>query len=261
MKNILCVTYPRSGHHLLVNMLLKYFSRDIEYPDTDDSRISPNGVNDEVITAGGFNYCEFYGHCNSVPCSDPRTNFQKNHDFELRLRKDRNRKHIVQYRHPLNALISLYEARLETRASAGIQCEDSSREWLDFIGCCQLKDALGAWSRMRYRKVPGRILYWKLFSRKWILNGDLPDACHLSYERLTEQPARALAEVIAFIDPDENPDLDLIGEITARQNVHCGRNTRETLSAFRHYDEDFFCRIEESVAAELQALGMARIAG
>jgi hypothetical protein len=76
------ITFPRSGHNLL-HQLLKH------------------------VLQKNFSYCEYYSHCRQIPCVN-NAQFQKNHDFDLDLPIDKSVKYIVQYRHPYESIASFY---------------------------------------------------------------------------------------------------------------------------------------------------------
>jgi hypothetical protein len=78
------ICYPRSGHHLLVNILARYF---------DDS----------------LKYCEYYSDEKHRMDVCPETNYQKNHDFRLTTPVLSDRKYVVQIREPFEAITSHYE--------------------------------------------------------------------------------------------------------------------------------------------------------
>jgi len=258
-ESIQCIAYPRSGHQLLANLLLKYYSRDLEYPNTDDINVFTKGINDTVLEAGAFNYCEFYGHCNRVPCTDPRTNFQKNHDLELNLAKDKSNRYIIQYRHPVEAVVSFYKANILRKERFGQGSEDSWQGWFDFIEDSNFKRKIGFWRRIPYRSIPGRILYWKLFVKKWIGAQKVPNVYYLSYADLINNPVGKLKEVISFINLSVSTDIDFIEQVVFKQGIHGGRNTGEKLKKFKYYNESFFRQIEDSVFSELQSLKIKRI--
>jgi hypothetical protein len=75
------VSYPRSGHHWLVNILSRVYG-------------------DE------FSYCEYYRCCCRTPCAHGAV-FQKNHDFDLKLTPERG-KTILQVRSPLDSIFSYF---------------------------------------------------------------------------------------------------------------------------------------------------------
>ena len=88
MQKIQNISFPRSGHHLLVRCLTQIYKDQL-------------------------NYCEFYTHCRRTPCSDPATNLQKNHDFKLRISKSADLRYVIQYRHPVEAISSWFDLVLK----------------------------------------------------------------------------------------------------------------------------------------------------
>lgn len=86
-KTIQGVSFPRSGHSLLIRLLLAYFG----------SRL---------------NYCEFYNGCRSWPCRRPLNNFQKCHDFRLDTPQRPDLRYIIQIRHPWPAIVSRFRLNL-----------------------------------------------------------------------------------------------------------------------------------------------------
>lgn len=90
---------PRSGHHLLMEMLLAYFGRDLAY-------------------------CEFYGPgcCKAMPCTRPyhpllgnRFFIQKSHDLDFRDPIDPEALYIIQYREPIARIQSNWDHFLHVR--------------------------------------------------------------------------------------------------------------------------------------------------
>lgn len=82
------VSWPRSGHHLLVDMLSRYFGT-------------------------RFGYCEFYNPadcCRQVPCARPdRVHLSKNHDFDLSLTQRADGRFLLQWRAFLPSVVSNFE--------------------------------------------------------------------------------------------------------------------------------------------------------
>jgi hypothetical protein len=96
------ISFPRSGHHMLVDVLKAYFG-------------------------SAFHYCGFYSLCDRRPCPEPSTNLQKNHDHRLDVPRDECRDYLIQYRHPLPAVASHYELRLRRAEIA--QEDDCADLW------------------------------------------------------------------------------------------------------------------------------------
>lgn len=104
-----CVSYPRSGHHGLVDVLRAYF-------------------------ADAFVYCESYDTPEKklgLP-GGALTNFQKNHDFELSTPVLPDRQYLIQIRHPLQAIESWDE--LDRRAGYPAQPQENKLGfWTAFV--------------------------------------------------------------------------------------------------------------------------------
>ena len=87
-EKIQCISFPRSGHHLLVRCLTQMYGEH-------------------------FQYCDFYNHCRKTPCLDQKTNFQKHHDFKLRFSPSESQRCLIQYRHPVESISSWFELALK----------------------------------------------------------------------------------------------------------------------------------------------------
>ena len=68
---------------MLVLLLERYFGRGLNVKDF--------GQASGHLNAGEFIYCEYHNYCRQNPCMNFATKFQKNNDFELRLKKDSKR--------------------------------------------------------------------------------------------------------------------------------------------------------------------------
>ncbi|UWR24421.1 hypothetical protein [Sulfitobacter sp. S190] len=88
MDRVIGVSWPRSGHHLLVRLLTLYFG-------------------------SGFRYCDYYGGvencCKAVPCTRPDIHLSKSHDFDLQLPQIEGRKYLIQYRNFVPSVVSNFE--------------------------------------------------------------------------------------------------------------------------------------------------------
>jgi len=176
MNKILCFSFPRSGHHLLVHLLAQYFSGNIEFPEGKS--------HNKKLDVGDLHYCEFYRHCYTLGCDDPLVNFQKNHDFELNSTLPLEWSHIVQCRHPIESVISWIE-RFDRRIT-----DMDSWHWL----------------------AKERILHWKKFMHKWAIEC-LPLSI-VPYHNLVKNPQLYLEKIIRGMGV-KNIDFDLISKIKA----------------------------------------------
>jgi len=190
-----CVTFPRSGHHALLACLHRYFGEQLRYCELYQPRqflaeqgIASHGPMDE----------------------DPATNFQKNHDWDLKLRRRPGRLYLVQYRLPTEALASWYKLDLIDQGG-----EDTRPRWETFArrGCD----------------------FWRGFMRKWAIK-PAPGTFPLGYERLVDSPEAALADVLRFLTGGAEPDLPRLRSALRAAPI----TRRNSARTFQHYDLDFF---------------------
>ncbi|MBI1417263.1 MAG: hypothetical protein GC146_08585 [Limimaricola sp.] len=122
MDYVVGISWPRSGHHMLVRLLTAYFGPD-------------------------FGYCDFYGKgdcCRRVPCvCAGQVNLTKNHDFDLSVPQVAGQKYLVQYRDFVPSVISNFELHvlngnpdtpLSFRRFASLQFDryrDFAAKWLE----------------------------------------------------------------------------------------------------------------------------------
>jgi tetratricopeptide (TPR) repeat protein len=219
MDKIACISFPRSGHHLLTNILMKYFSQDVSYKEIEDSTECS-----AVYQAGALFYCEYYDHCQTHPCSDFRTNFQKNHDFHLDL-ECQFEKQLIQIRHPIESIISYY------KYCYGIN-EYSKNDWQHFA--------------------QEKASYWKKFVHKWVIQNDCKNSKVLIYNDILNSPAETISNIVSFMEPKDCINYDLIQKIVRSLNIKRKTNINE----FVFYDESFLSDIEYSLEFEMQYLKM-----
>lgn len=96
LRYVACVSWPRSGHHLLVRLCEKYFESD-------------------------FGYCEFYGSeypcCRNFPCQkQSQIKLSKNHDHDLHLDFDGSAPLLIQIRAFEPSVVSNFELAVRNGA-------------------------------------------------------------------------------------------------------------------------------------------------
>lgn len=187
MRKIQCISFPRSGHHLSVNYLARFFGGDLSF----DSRSIETGIDKSYFSCGEFVYCEYYTHCGKVPCGDPKTTFQKNHDLDLTLPNIEGQYYIVQYRDPKDAIASNF--KLDTQVLKTV--EDSEKSWKEYY--------------------KGKMAYWESFYKKWVLQNKNPLTYYIRYEDLVAQPGKLVRDVMQFCDPDSLLDETRFKEVIA----------------------------------------------
>ncbi len=134
------ITFPRSGHHLLKNILEHYFDGSLHHcsvhEDPADLRL---GVH-------------------------PLTNFQKNHDFELDTDIAYDRKYLVQVRNPIDAVESWI--RLIQRVGTGEPILPDYTVW-QLVSLSKLRYWINFVEKWVYTFVPNRLVvsYHDLLNR------------------------------------------------------------------------------------------------
>lgn len=141
VNKIALITFPRSGHHFLINILMSYFeSAGIE-----------------------FAYCEYYSHCRTFPCSDSRLFIYKNHDFEGDIPILDDIDYIVQIRHPYMAIQSFFDISLYHDPQ---NIENlSSKPFKNFFRSKRISNL----SYKSFNKfLRAQVSYYRRFCRKWL---------------------------------------------------------------------------------------------
>ena len=184
LRYVQSISFPGSGHHLLLDILLRYFSRCKHYPLT-------HGMNyrKSVLYAGDFAYCESYQHCQNRPCTNQDVKFQKNHDFPIHFPlgkvDDTDNSHskdtpiLVQYRKDHRAAISSYKKRFLS------ENHHVTTEMLE--------------------------TYWQNFSSNWI-ETENKNIVQIAYEDLLNQPLQMSSQAIQLFH-DQDVDYEFLESV------------------------------------------------
>lgn len=212
------VSWPRSGHHLLVRLLTGYFGP-------------------------AFGYCEFYNVkpsvkdiplcCGQRPCANAnRIALTKDHDFELNTPQIRGQRYLVQYRAFAPSVVSNFELAVRDGY------EDSAASFRVFVSA-EFSRYLG-------------------FTRRWVHSdfARAEGILRVLYEDLVTDPCGVLSEAAAYLAPGHEPDTARIRavvrevdaqrvadrkiETLARAGVHASRRVED----FRYHDPALFALIE-----------------
>lgn len=216
---------PRSGHHLLAQVLGEYYGPHLSY-------------------------CEFYGGgdacCHTIPCRQPfepllanRIFLQKSHDLKLTDPVDLPGKYIIQYRHPVPRMQSNYDHNRHVTGRP---------------------DTLEDFRRFAKAEMTYFIGFWQ----KW-LREPIRDAFVLKYEDLVGQPREALVDLLSFIDPERTISSNSVERGLAMMRVpstssqQSGSIKPRDAREYRYFDEGFYRGLEDSVFMACPGLKMPRM--
>jgi hypothetical protein len=184
LPRISCASVPRSGHHMLQQLLKQYFGE-------------------------RHHYCQFYDGplkradcCGTYPCTNMDVNYQKNHDLALKSAKPENSWYIVQYRHPIKAAVSGYELGMEHEPA--MKARDSKVYWEKFA--------------------QKELAYFQKFMKRWVYDAPEHNRLLVEYDRFTDSPIDGLRRVVAFIEPDATPDETRLAAAVGHRGVKSRRS-------------------------------------
>ncbi|NBC05166.1 MAG: hypothetical protein GVY20_15900 [Bacteroidetes bacterium] len=226
MLKVQGVSFPRSGHHLLAYCLEQYFGKE-------------------------------FGYCNDVfrihQFQESWITYQKNHDFDLDLPIDHKMRYLIQYRHPLESLVSWYKWEVDN----GITAE------MNYGWRPQVNKYVPLWNLYAHRNTQKRwmnflnirIPFWSKFGQKWIISNHHPSTCWVNYSDLIRAPFITISGVISFFDPEAELDEEKLQKII----THLEIRPRNDITEFEFYNERSFRKIEKSLKhkmnlADIQAL-------
>lgn len=231
---VLGISWPRSGHHLLVRLLQGYFGP-------------------------GFGYCEYHKAppsladldqcCKQVPCAHlGRIHFTKNHDFDLKVPQVAGQRYLVQYRDFIPSVVSNFELFIRTGG------QDSAESFRRFAS--------------------NQFTRYLDFSQKWVTSEFARGQMLINYADLTADPEATLARIVQLFQPGSAHDTARIAQVVAAVDgqkveraktqmikgagVHASRDVRD----FRYYQPQLFealaglrLRREDVIASFQRLLG------
>ena len=213
------ISYPRSGHHLLVDSLLKYYGNSFK------------GRSWEVITkrAGKLCYCPESGIArrSNFNCINKDVNLKKDHDLNLDLEIDPKYKYIVLYRHPFKSIISSF-----------------------FIGKNKYGDKLSREDFFTHF-LPIKLKYWRGFTYKWVRD-DSDHKMHITYVNLVDDFEDTVKKVVQFLQSEEEIDEERIKKVHVNMDVRRRKDIRD----FDFYDEERFRELEKPLLDDFKRLNI-----
>ena len=171
-----------------------------------------------------FPYCEFYKCCNCHPCKHGPVVLQKSHDFGLSINSQALESVIIQFRSPIPSFISNFEL---TNTSVPRPVE-----------------------RLEWEAFAVRSLYaWKSFLEKWAFSHHKLDSIYICYDLLISKQQFEFTRILKFLGVQE-PDVDLINDISSSLNV----KHRRKVTDFLFFDKEYFQWLEAQVEEIMQEL-------
>jgi len=223
--NVIGVSMPRSGHHLIARLLQAALQDDLFY-------------------------CEYYSEprcCQAVPCArrgGRLVTFQKSHDFDLNLATDvADSIYLIQHRAPVALLLSAREhyATLQYHESYG--------------------DAIGS-NRGEYAVWLGRQAhYYAAFSRRWLVSPP-PNSVVVDYDELSSEPAGVLERLFTLAGIEVAAErIDGAVEATIQRAGRYGEHAYvpRAIDNSRYLDRELLAICESMLADELPHLAAQRV--
>ena len=211
MDHVVGISWPRSGHHLLVRLLGLYFGDEFVYCDP---------------------YAEKPGCCGTIPCRHRHTvTFTKSHDFQLDVKQVKGLKYLVQYRQFTSSVVSDFELHVlhgGENSMRGFQRFASIEfdRYLAFLEKWVFSDFVAEQFLLDYERLvacPAAVLAEVV---TYFAPGLVPDQ-------------KRIAWAVSVVDGEKVED----GKLTQKKGsgVHANRDVRH----FRFYDPELFATLEK----------------
>lgn len=170
MRKVECISYPRSGHGILNKFLAFYFG------DKSAEEIIDLCNKEKYFEIGAYVYCEIHKRPDMMIGRNLKTNFQKNHDFNLDTPIRGDRYYVIQIRNPVEAIVSYFYRQNKGK-------NFTQEKWDNFY--------------------PSKADYWIKFYKKWV-KLDTQRKFILDYD---EMKASSLKKLIMYMS-DSNEIID-----------------------------------------------------
>lgn len=238
MKKIRMISYQKSGLHLLVQMLLKYYSGDITKRlifDIDKK----NGL----VSYGDFTLCVRVYHCGKTPCLNQKTTFQVMHACDVAWQTVNDINYLFVYRNPIRSFISL-------------------------LGYGETEEWKIAKPKRIIKWLENRTIHWKKWVYKWIIGHEGNNVYKLTYEELTLNPFIEFKKLLEYINPEKEVDIQLL-QLIIKEGYKGSGSTgyqegiilQHGITDFVHYKmfKNYLQKLEKSLEKELNLLNIPKI--
>lgn len=211
---IINVSFPRSGHRFLREILSGYFENCFVFYEPYTKNVTNRP--DANFTLKNVNYV-------------------KTHDFHLTGRRvlifefPKNRRYLVQIRHPLESIASYYEFSVKH----GHIRHDNEVEWHKFL--------------------TEKLNYWKRFNNVWLLKKP-PDSLLISYDDICSDTFKAAKKAIRFLTNQTSIDSIRLAKVIKDQEIlqyvgdaESKKQNRRQLKFFKYFNAAEFGKLEHSL--------------
>jgi len=213
-NTIINVSFPRSGHRFLREILSGYFAEDFVFYESYTKKVKSRSQRKNDL--------QF-------------VNYVKTHDFQLRGREvlikrfPVNRMYLVQIRHPLESIASYYEFSLK----------HGDIRW----------DREKSWNRFLNKKIK----YWRRFCEIW-LSDRSSDLMVVGYENLCCETFDTARKAIDFLTNGSELNSERLIKVIEHQDFlqYVGepgskKSGKRKLESFKYFDREKFEKIEQNL--------------
>ncbi len=238
MKKIRAITFPKSGVHLLSEILIKYFSNNARLPL--NLMFEPRT---EPLKAGKMIFCSKDHHCQVMPCPNSDVTYQIGHGDHVPMWKENDGiNYIFQMRNPIYSTIAM---------GSWNGCSKKRKNWTEKEYYCELV---------------ANFKWWKLWIDKWVIGHEGPNVLNVVYEDLVKDPMKKMQEIVKYIEPETEPDKVNINNIIKKGflpdiNGKIGISFKHKIEEWIMYDKlkEQLKELEESVSDILELLNIPKV--
>lgn len=206
MKNVIIVSYPRSGQHYFENLLKRVTGQD-EYCVPNQCRVE--GCAGKDLPKG-----------KRFPCPAGRR-FQKSHDGTLNMEIRDEFQHLVLFRRPLFSIVSNLELR--GVREKGIPLREKGK------GVVFHEPSQDAWEKYALQ----RATQWRRFVLKWVGAGDRENVLPMRYEDIIHSDEH-ITRVFEFLFDDYDKAALAQAMEEQREKLSSGQQRQRDLSNFKY---------------------------
>lgn len=220
MKNVIIVSYPRSGQHYFENLLKRVTGQD-EYCVPNQCRVTGCAGKDMPRNK-------------RFPCPAGRR-FQKSHDGPLNMEIGDEFLYLVLFRRPLYSIVSNLELR--GVREKGIPVKERGK------GVVHYPPGQAAWEKFALQKSA----QWRKFVLKWVAAGTRENVLPMRYEDIIQSDAH-VSETFAFLFDDHDREVLAKAMTEQRDKLQSGQQRQRDLKNFKYpLHEDLLAGVRKTI--------------